>query len=261
MLSLALRFSRVNSARQPRLIFITGTDTGVGKTVLTALLLSHLRSRGCPALAIKPFCSGPRTDVILLHRLQNGELPLDQINPFYFREPLAPFVAARMHSRSTRLAGVLTQVGKICRRLPRLERSSARSPALLIEGAGGLLAPLGEGFCALDLIASLRCEVIVVSPNKLGAINHTLLTVRALLAASGRFGTEKRFSQDLKIVLMSRRKPDPSAASNPAVLSELLAPVPVFDFPFLGPGCRQASAVTLHARRQESLLASILRRA
>lgn len=64
--------------------FITGTDTGVGKTVLTALLLSHLRQSGCSALAIKPFCSGGRGDAHLLHSLQNDDLTLDQINPFYF---------------------------------------------------------------------------------------------------------------------------------------------------------------------------------
>ena len=81
--------------RCPRIIFITGTDTGVGKTLLTGLLLHHLRQSGCHALAMKPFCSGSRADAEFLHAVQDGELTLDEINPFFFAEPLAPLVAAR----------------------------------------------------------------------------------------------------------------------------------------------------------------------
>src|SRR5437870_5476318 len=73
-----------------RTIFITGTDTGVGKTVVTALLLRYLRQNGCHALAIKPFCTGGRTDAEILRAVQYGELSLQQINPFYFPEPVAP---------------------------------------------------------------------------------------------------------------------------------------------------------------------------
>src|SRR5215510_11029750 len=108
-------------------IFITGTDTGVGKTLLTGLLLAHLRQNNVHALAMKPFCSGDRADVELLHKLQDGELARDEINPFYFSRPLAPAVAARKGNRSVPLPEVL-------RRIEVLEK---RCDLLLIEGIGG----------------------------------------------------------------------------------------------------------------------------
>src|SRR5579859_28442 len=86
-----------------RIIFVTGTDTGVGKTVLMGLLLAHLRRRGAAAFALKPFCSGSRRDVQLLHALQNRELQAGEINPFYFPEPVAPVASARQPGRGVQL--------------------------------------------------------------------------------------------------------------------------------------------------------------
>jgi dethiobiotin synthetase len=232
---------RINpSPRSARLIFITGTDTGVGKTLLTGLLLRHLRSTGRCALAIKPFCSGGPGDVDLLRALQDGELSVREINPFYFREPVAPLVAARRHRRRIGLAEVLRNVLPVAR----------RCDWLLIEGAGGLLAPLGRRLTALDLIARLRCKVIVAAPNELGTINHTLLTVRALRAAA---------VSRLKVVLMGRRHPDPSAESNPRVLAEWLAPTPLFLAPFLGMRCCTIRGVEQSARKTGALLERLLR--
>src|ERR1035441_2988306 len=90
-----------------RIIFITGTDTGVGKTLLTGLHLHHLRQSGCHALAMKPFCSGSRADTEFLHTVQDAELAPEEITPFSISEPLAPLVAARRHHRSIALAEVL----------------------------------------------------------------------------------------------------------------------------------------------------------
>jgi len=234
------RTHRINpSPRRPCLVFISGTDTGVGKTLLAGLLLRHLRSTGRRALAIKPFCAGGAGDAGLLRALQDGELSAREVNPFYFQEPVAPLVAARKHRRRIGLAEVLREI------LPVAQRCDW----LLIEGAGGLLAPLGEGFTALDLIARLHCTVIVAAPNKLGTINHTLLTVQALRAAAVR---------QLKVVLMGRRHPDPSAESNPRVLAEWLAPTPLFQAPFLGMRCRTIKAVERNARKIGALLERIL---
>jgi len=221
-------------------IFISGTGTGVGKTLLTGLLLRHLRSTGRRALAIKPFCSGGAGDVDLLRALQDDELSAREVNPFYFREPVAPLVAARKHRRRIGLAEVLRKVLTVAQ----------RCDWLLVEGAGGLLAPLGSRFTALDLIARLGCEVIVAAPNKLGTLNHTLLTVRALRAAAVR---------RLKVVLMDARHPDPSAESNPRLLAEWLAPAPLFQAPFLGMRCCTIRAVERNAQKIRPLLERILR--
>src|SRR5436190_11185444 len=176
------------NAATARLIFITGTDTGVGKTLLTGLLLEHLRQSGTQAVALKPFCSGSTTDVDFLFALQDGQLSRSKINPFYFPEPVAPLVSSRLHRRKIRLSQTVAHIRKVAAGLgtqrrehfpaPRLHHSA--TPSLLIEGSGGLLVPLGEGYTVADLVAKLGCEVIVASRNRLGTINHTLMTVRAL---------------------------------------------------------------------------------
>ena len=220
-------------------IFITGTDTGVGKTLLTSLLLRHLRRNRCHALAMKPFCSGNREDVCRLHPIQDGELSLDEINPYFFAAPLAPWVAARKQRRSIPLREVLRGIDQVARRCERL----------LIEGAGGLLAPLGEDYTVADLIAERNGEVIVVAPNRLGMINHTLLTVRAL---------QQIGVSQLKVVVMSGREPDPSSPSNPRVLAELLGRVPVFRLGFLGPEPIGIEAVKTIEKKVNKTLARIL---
>ncbi len=135
-----------------RIIFITGTDTGVGKTLLTGLLLHHLRQSGCHALAMKPFCSGGTADVEFLHAVQQRELEPAEITPFYFSEPIAPLLAARKHHRRVRLPEVLMQIRRIAK----------RCECLLIEGSGGLLVPLGERYDVADLIVKLNCEVSTI---------------------------------------------------------------------------------------------------
>src|SRR5216117_143726 len=141
-----------------RILFITGTDTGVGKTVLTSLLARHLRERGAAVAALKPICSGGRADARALHSSLDGALTLDEINPWYFRDPLAPLLAARREHRRVDLANVLAHVRSVQRRFD----------VVLVEGAGGLLSPLGEDFNSRDLMIALRAIPIVVCSNRLG---------------------------------------------------------------------------------------------
>jgi dethiobiotin synthetase len=195
--------------------FITGTDTGVGKTVLTALLTRHLRERGVNAVALKPVCSGDRADARALHTASAGALTLDEINPWHFRAPMAPLLAARRERKRVALAGVLAHVRTM----------QNRFDVLLVEGAGGLLSPLGENFDSRDLIAALRATPMVVCPNRLGAVNQILLTLAALpRSASGR----------ARVVLMSPSKPDASTSTNVTLLAEFLGAQRIFCLPRLG---------------------------
>jgi dethiobiotin synthetase len=229
----------VKRSAPQRIIFITGTDTGVGKTLLTGLLLLHLRRTGCHALAMKPFSSGGRADARLLQALQDGELILDEINPFYFKEPLAPLVAARQHHLSIALGEVLRRIFEV----------AARCQCLLVEGIGGLLVPLGEGYTVADLVAKLRCKVIIVSANRLGTINHTLLTVMAV---------QERAGQSVTVVLMGQNKPDPSADSNGPILAGLLDPVPVLRLEFLGKNASRSRALKRIEKKLHKSIAQIL---
>jgi dethiobiotin synthetase len=219
-----------------KIIFVTGTDTGVGKTLLTGLLLCYLRRRGVDALAMKPFCSGGRKDVDLIQALQNHALPDQEVNPFYFPEPLAPLVAARKHRRRISLRQVLRSI----------ERVEAQCEWLIIEGSGGVLVPLGEDFGVADLIAKLHCEIVVVGRNRVGTINHTLLAVRSLQHVT---------NQRIKIILMGQKRGDLSAFSNGRLLGELLAPTPVLTVRFLGENATRPEAFEKNQEKIKKVLA------
>ena len=259
-----------------RIIFITGTDTGVGKTVLTSLLISHLHQTGSAALAIKSFCSGGRADAELLQALQ-PDSTLDAINPFYFSEPLAPLIAARNENRQISFDITLHHVRAAMSLLSKIQnpKSKIENLTLLIEGAGGLLSPLGEPkpkfkvqssrfkehsncYTALDLITALRCQVIVVTPNRLGTLNHTLLTAQALKASKPR---------EIKVVLMnindhpSSRNTEhatPASRSNPEILAELLSPIPLFRIPYLTKNPSKPEQIHQFAKKLKKTLAQIL---
>ena len=196
------------------MLFITGTDTGVGKTVLTSLLARHLRERGVAVAALKPICSGGRGDARALHSAFDGALTLDEINPWHFRAPLAPLLAARREHRRVELANVIDHVRRIQRRFD----------VVLVEGADGLLSALGKDLNARDLISALRAVPIIVCPNRLGVVNHVLLTVEALPRAMARRAP---------VVLMSPRRPDLASRTNPRLLAGILGSERVHEFPWL----------------------------
>jgi len=184
-----------------RILFITGTDTGAGKTVLTALLAAFLRARGVRVAALKPVCSGGRADARALRRALGGALTLDEINPWHFRAPVAPALAAQREKRAVKLARVLAHVRAVQKKFD----------LTLVEGAGGLLSPLGEDFDARDLLAALRAKPVVVAQNKLGAVNHLLLTLEAL---------PKGLRARAQVVLVSPATPDEATATNAALLEK-----------------------------------------
>src|ERR1019366_7754762 len=125
-------YFRFDVGQLKRVYFITGTDTGVGKTVLTAMLTRFLRERGVNAAALKPICSGGRDDARELRAAMDGALSLDEINPWHFRAPIAPLLAARREQKRVKLSQVLAHVRAMQKRFD----------ILLGEGAGGLLSPL-----------------------------------------------------------------------------------------------------------------------
>ncbi|HKI70422.1 MAG TPA: dethiobiotin synthase [Verrucomicrobiae bacterium] len=229
------------TARRPRsrIIFVTGTDTGAGKTLLTGLLLHHLRRSGCRALAMKPFCSGGSADVRFLRALQAGELSDREINPFYFPEPVAPLISARKHRRNVKLNDVLGHV----------RRLAGRCECLLVEGSGGLLVPLGEGFTVASLIKKLDCEVIVAARNQLGVVNHAMLTISEL---------RRLCKPKVKVVLMGQKRRDLSVRSNQMILRELLRAVKVFSVGFLGKNVVRAEVVSSRSKKIKKILARIL---
>ena len=145
-------------------LFVTGTDTGVGKTVVTAAVAVALRARAADVAVIKPVQTG-EGDAGTLKHLTGLDAPVAEIAPFSFAAPLAPLIAAR-------LEGVELDVDDVAEAV----RSRARE-LTLVEGVGGLLCPMGPGWTIADLAAGLDLPLLVVARAGLGTVNHTLLTV------------------------------------------------------------------------------------
>jgi dethiobiotin synthetase len=160
------------TATAPLRIAVTGTDTGVGKTVVSCALVAALRARGLVARAMKPVETGVTdragdTDAARLRRAAGDVDAWDDVCPATYEEPLAPMVAARRAGRPLDPA--------------RLDAAAARlgqgADALIVEGAGGLLVPFTRTLTLAGLATHWGLELVVVAANRLGVLNHTLLTV------------------------------------------------------------------------------------
>ncbi len=198
-----------------KIIFITGTDTNAGKTVLTTLLAQFLRTKKIPVAALKPVCSGGRDDAQKIFAALDGALTLDEINPWHFRAPIAPLLAARREKQALKRIQALAHIRRV-------QKNFA---VTLVEGAGGLLSPLGENFDSQDLIVALRAAAVIVAPNRLGVVNHVLLTLAAL---------PEEIRQTAQVVLMTPPKPDAARVTNAALLAEFFPEKNILTLPWLG---------------------------
>ena len=156
--------------------FITGTDTGVGKTFVTAGIVSALREKGANVGVMKPVETGcpekngrlEPQDAFFLKKMSGVDDDIDLINPYRFKAPLAPAAASRVEDKTVELNRI-----KEC-----YDKLASRHSMMFVEGAGGLLAPINENKTIADLIKLLNLPLIIIAASRLGAINHTLLTVR-----------------------------------------------------------------------------------
>lgn len=201
-------------------IFICGTDTGVGKTVLTGLLTSYARMNGIDAVAIKPFCSGDLSDVEFLQKCQNFRLEKEQINPWFFEKPLSPYAAIYKEKSKNRFVKPLS-LQNVVRHIKDL---SKKYDLVFVEGIGGLMVPVEKNFLFIDLIKACKSGVILVAKNKIGALNHVFLNLEI-------FKKNKFFCG--AIVLMNEQKSDLSAKSNSEIISEFSGQIATFEIPFL----------------------------
>jgi dethiobiotin synthetase len=150
--------------------FVTGTDTDCGKTYVTALLVRAARTARVDAVGAKPFCCGPRTDVEILAQASDHVETLDAINPVWLKTPAAPRACEMLGEPAADVPRALTAVRDL----------AARHAQVFCEGAGGWLVPVTKDCTVADFAADLGWPVIVVVRNKLGALNHTLLTLESV---------------------------------------------------------------------------------
>jgi len=193
--------------------FITGTGTGVGKTWATAALTRALRSRGLPALALKPILAGPRTDAEIFAAANQETLTLQEINPVTLAPPLAPYAACVIEDRPFDFTPVRETLAAL----------AARHPGpFLIEGIGGWRVPITRLISVREWAQELGLPVLIVAPAALGTLNHTLLTLDSIRASG----------LSVPGILMNFHgvaEDDLAACTNPAILEDLTG-LPVFRF-------------------------------
>ena len=154
-------------------LFLTGTDTGVGKTYTAAALLRLARASGMRCAGFKPICCGDREDAELLLAASSDGVTIDEVNPLWLRTPAAPLPAAIAEN-------VDIDPERLLERLRELQQ---RFDFVVVEGVGGWLVPIKRDYFVSDLAVAMQLPVVVVALNRLGCLNHTLLTVRSVVAA------------------------------------------------------------------------------
>ncbi len=229
---------------------ITGTDTGIGKTVVATALTARAVQLGQRIAAMKPVESGvdeglavygaPRSDAERLQEAAGGTDDLSIVRPYAFREPLAPMVAAHRAGLTVSLDVLDAAFDALCD-----ERE-----IILVEGAGGLLVPITRTLSFLDLFARWRCELIIVAGDRLGVLNHVLLTVHAA----------ERGGLLVRAIILTTHTANDGAicdATNYDALRALLPHHAIFRFPWVD---RTDSLSALAAAAQGSGLDTLLLR-
>ena len=206
-------------------VFVTGTDTGVGKTLIAGSLLRSLCTSGMRAIGMKPVAAGidsgaaMNTDVAALIAAANVAAPATDINPYSFALPVAPHLASKA-------AGVGIELERIADAYARL---AALAEAIVVEGAGGVLVPLGTQTDMLDIPARLDLPVLLVVGIRLGCLNHALLSALAIA------------SRGLRLAgwVANRIEPEmPAADGNVTTLRERLPAPLIADVPWCERGER-----------------------
>ena len=220
---------------------MTGSDTGVGKTVFTGLLGRYLSDKGFCLRLAKPFCSGGRGDIDFLAAC--GAFGQGEVNYWYGDDPISPAAWELRTGKNVDFEGCLEWVHKA---------EEGEDGFLLVEGVGGLLAPLAKGKTVASLGQALGSQLILVAPNRVGVVNHVLLTVEAALA---------RGLSVACVVLMQQKEPDLSAIDNAELIRMHLPEIPdfkgVYEFPWLGVGADNPALIAVNVRKAEGVLGAI----
>lgn len=163
-------------------VFVTGTDTGIGKTVAACALIRALALRGIDVVPMKPIAAGAIThdggwanedSIALLRSAGRDGAPLADVTPILLREPMAPHIAAAREKRRITLEPITAA----------FQRLAAGGRFVVVEGVGGFKVPLGDRLDAVDLARALNLPVLLVVGMRLGCLNHALLTAEAIRAA------------------------------------------------------------------------------
>ena len=251
-------------------LLVIGTDTGVGKTVFTGLFARYLMDAGVGVRAVKPFCSGGMEDVEFLAEAQGG-LGQAEVNFWYSEEPISPAATELRLGQAVDFEGAINWINSLRSAVFSHQEGlsgqvavgsgegslqsadgSGQAGVLLVEGVGGLLAPLAKGKTVASLGKAIGAQLIVVAPNRVGVINQVLLTVEA---------ATERGLEVACVVLMGQKEPDASSLDNASLLRDFLPVLAdfkgVFEFPWLGLEADDPGQIGVNVKKVEKVLAEI----
>jgi dethiobiotin synthetase len=152
-------------------LFITGTDTGVGKTHTASRLLHLLRASGVSCAGMKPICCGDRRDAELLLAAGSDGLTIDDVNPVWLKTPAAPIVGSLMEKVDIGIDHILSAFHSLENRVEHV----------IVEGTGGWMVPIHRDYFVSDLAVAMELPVVAVAYNRLGCLNHAALTVQSIV--------------------------------------------------------------------------------
>jgi dethiobiotin synthetase len=191
-------------------LFVTGTDTGVGKTYIATRLLRLLHASGVSCAGMKPICCGDRRDAALLLAAGSDGLSIEDINPVWLKTPAAPIVGSLIEKSDIHVEKIIAAFHALQNRVEQV----------IVEGVGGWLVPIRADYFISDLAMAMKLPVLAIASNRLGCLNHAALTVQSIFGHGLRcVGLVLNNAQDID---------DIAARTNAGVLKEILD-VPVLE--------------------------------
>jgi len=228
--------------KEKSVFLVVGSDTGVGKTVFTGLFGQYLSDTGVGFSLFKPFCSGGRGDIEFLEKC--GNLGQAELNYWYHEQPISP--AAWQLSTGNQI-----NFDDVIERLKREFKRNDRD-IFIVEGVGGLLAPITLNRTVASLAQELGSKLIIIAQNRVGVINHVLLTLEAALS---------RGLSVASVILMEQEKPDSSAVDNAELIRIHMSNTPgfkgIFEFPWLGKGADNPELIVNNIKKAECVLKEV----
>ena len=154
-------------------LFVTGTDTDVGKTCITASIVNHLSKMNVDVGVMKPFASGYKAtvdsvsdDVKILMKYSRVNDPIDLVNPYFFEIPTSPYDACKQLNLEIEFSRVIDSYNQL----------TSIHDVVIVEGIGGIMTPISKNYFVSDLISELKLNSIIVTGSKIGTVNHLMLT-------------------------------------------------------------------------------------
>lgn len=193
-------------------IFITGTDTGIGKTYIACAIAKALNKQKISVGVMKPISSGDREDAVKLIKAAGVNESLEKVNPVFLKHPLAPFVSSQIENKKINMSDVWNS----------FKYFKKKYDFNIIEGIGGIMVPIKEKYYVIDMIKEFSLPVLVAARPALGTINHTLLTV------------DKLYQNKLNIIgiVLSASSKNTLAEKTNSKIIQSLTGLPVLNVPY-----------------------------